>query len=675
MPPATKPSGCFACPLEHTGAGYVPGSGPSGSPLVFLGEAPGYDEVSIGQPFVGAAGGMHSRILHKNGLTREQYRHENVLRCCPPGFEVHKSWAEAAAGQCSQYRTPGLSQSPVIVALGATAIRAALGLWHYELDKVKVENYHGTVHRLANGQTVVPTYHPSYLQRGAVNLLGVVSFDLQVALEVSQGLWHPDPIETVIDPPLSDFIQYVQGYEDYLGSDPLAWLAVDIETPDKEKGKSEDELTEHDKSYQIDRVNFAYHPDQGWTVPYVDPYIPWIHYLIGLSRRVVGWNFDYDSKRLLVAGCGFHQDVDIYDGMWLAHHLRSNIPLGLGFWAPFYSRHGAWKHLFSTDAGTYAALDGPQELRTVRGVVTDLVAAGQWEYAHRHTNRLLQEVLKPAQLVGIQADRVELDRFEAQLAKELEYRFTRLQEVVPAELRQLTPKDGLTKPPTGEHAKARTTNTRTGEALAGAEDLDPIKLALYSTYARVEQHQVEKPVWSCQACGAIGIQQRHRCADKALTPQVVFGPQVVTRWYWREPFNPDSTPQILGYLKHRKHKPGRDKKTKKDTTDKDTLQRLWATTKDPFYELLLETRSLGKVRGTYAVGVRKRLDADDRFHPTFTLRPSTLRTSAVAPNIQNVVSDRDAKNLANGFRRCIIATPGIPRWAADWTPAQLAEYL
>jgi DNA polymerase I-like protein with 3'-5' exonuclease and polymerase domains len=179
----------------------------------------------------------------------------------------------------------------------------------------------------------------------------------------------------------------------------------------------------------------------------------------------------------------------------------------------------------------------------------------------------------------------------------------------------------------------------------------------------------------CLTCGWTEVQQRHRCPEKTQIPHVVMREIPVTRWFWREPYNPDSPPQVLAYMKYRKHKPGRSKHTKKDTTDRETLQRLWASTKDPFYEISLEIRSLGKVRGTYAIGVRKRLDAEDRFHPTFTLRPSTLRTSAVAPNIQNVVSDRDAKNLANGFRACIIATPGIPGFAQGMTAEQLKEYV
>ncbi len=670
----TKPAECAGCPLHHQGFGYVPGSGPT-TDLLFLGEAPGYDEAAMGLPFVGAAGGMHTRILRRNGLSREAFRHENTLRCVPENFEIKKGWAQAAADQCRPYRQREMQEARVIVAMGATAIREALGLWHYDIQDVTVNNYHGTVHDSPHvaGQRVVCTFHPSFLQRGALNLLGVVSFDLQVALEVRDGTWTRDPIETIIDPPIEWVDAYIDEYEAALRDNPKLWLAVDIETPDKEKGKSEDELDESSKSYQIDRVNYAYHPDQGVTFPYEGDYIARHRRLQALAQIMVMWNGDYDMRRLLAARHQFRDSLEVFDGMWLGHHLNSNIPLGLGFWAPFYSRHGEWKSTFSTEPGYYAACDGPQELRTTRGIVADLQANRQWDVAHRHTVTYMQQVLKPAQTIGIHVNRQTLQDFEERLTSEVEFRLRRLQDVVPEALRPLTPKDGLTKPPVGEHPKARLVNTRTGAALADAEDRDPLKVALYKGANPIAK-QVPRKVLVCYGCGEVGIQARHRCADKTQTPNIVMEEREVTRYFWQEPFNPDSPPQVLAYLAYRHHKPGRNKKSKKDTTDRDTLQRLQASTKDEFYTILLELRALGKVRGTYAIGVRKRLDPNDRFHPTFTLRPSTLRNSAVAPNIQNVVADKDEHNLAAGFRACITATDDLPEWTAGWTDEQLKEY-
>jgi hypothetical protein len=71
-----------------------------------------------------------------------------------------------------------------------------------------------------------------------------------------------------------------------------------------------------------------------------------------------------------------------------------------------------------------------------------------------------------------------------------------------------------------------------------------------------------------------------------------------------------------------------------------------------------------------------RLDEDDRVHPEYLPKPSTLRDSCVNPNLTNVVADKGgADGLASGFRQCIVARDGVPpgvrdeemaAWQARW---------
>lgn len=676
-----KPPGCFACPQEHAGAGYVPGEGPLGAPITILMEAPGYDEVAIGRPAVGAAGGMLSRVLHRTFRTREQFRIENVLRCCPPGYEIKKDWAEQAAAHCRRHSAEALDASPVILAMGGTAIRQALGLWDWEIKKL-VETFHGTVTALPTGQYVVCTYHPSYLQRGAANLIGTVAYDLSVAQDVADGRWVPEPITPIMDPPVDWFREYVQQYKQAVRNDRYIALATDVETPDKEKGKAEDELDETDQSFQVDRINFAYHDDEGVTVPWVGPYIPLALELIAACELHYVWNGDYDTRRLLRLGAQFRGEI--WDGMWLWHHYMSDVPKGLGFVNPFCSNGGAWathrttayKHLFRSAPIVYAAYDGPTERRCINRTVEALQARGQWEMAHRHTVRLMNEVLKPAQHIGIQVDRPALDAFEADLAEKTQTRLALLQELVPQDERPLTGganNQGFKKRPEGPHPNA-TTLKADGTVKKSAEDWDPLKVELYQQHARLVELQVPRQVYVCGGCGAEEVVAKHRCADKTCTPAVALQTRQVLRYFWLEPFNPDSPPQVLGYITARRHKPGRNKKTKNDSADRETLTRLRATTKDPVYHTLLEYRGIAKIRGTYAIGVRKRLDAQNRFHPVPTLKPSTLRTSYVAPNIQNVVADKDStKTLAAGFRRCIVASPGCVLLEFDFSGIEAVQ--
>jgi hypothetical protein len=162
-------------------------------------------------------------------------------------------------------------------------------------------------------------------------------------------------------------------------------------------------------------------------------------------------------------------------------------------------------------------------------------------------------------------------------------------------------------------------------------------------------------------------------------PSLVLAVASVTRWFWQEPFNPDSWQQVLAYIKAKKHKPGRSKKSKGgESTDRETLLRLSRTTEDPFYSHILDYRAVVKVKGTYVEGTERRLDADDRLHPVPTFRPSMMRLSYVDPNITNVVADKGAGeggrgSLAAGFRRCIVATVGTRLLEVDFSAIEAVQ--
>src|SRR5204863_4008486 len=194
---------------------------------------------------------------------------------------------------------------------------------------------------------------------------------------------------------------------------------------------------------------------------------------------------------------------------------------------------------------------------------------------------------------------------------------------------------GLTKPPLAEVLHVRATLlTRRGKIRAGRPTPE-IKQEIYAK-ARVVERLLLKEVLVCRTCGAQEIQRRHRCPGSSVErqPDLTLAPATVRRWFWQEPFNPDSPKQVLAYLRARKHRPGRAKKSKsEESTNRETLERLARTTGDPFYRHLLDYRAIAKVKGTYAEGFERRLDEHDRFHPVSTFKPSMGRLSFVAPNI------------------------------------------
>ena len=75
---------CQRCKLAPTRTHIVFGSGNPNAELVFVGEAPGYDEDQQGLPFVGRAGQLLTKIIESIGIKREDVYICNVLKCRPP---------------------------------------------------------------------------------------------------------------------------------------------------------------------------------------------------------------------------------------------------------------------------------------------------------------------------------------------------------------------------------------------------------------------------------------------------------------------------------------------------------------------------------------------------------------------------------------------------------------
>ena len=657
---------------------------------MLVGQSLGTVEAITGRPFMGDAGGMLQRLFNMLGWTRESVRIDNVARCHPPNdwFDERAPWYHA--GMACPYLSETLSEGhKVVVTLGSDALRRVM---HYQHSKkISVQNFHGSILRDPTDRFwVVPTYHPSFLQRGAHNLIGTVLWDLQRALEARDSGKPADGASIIVDPPLEWFRAWVDNVVAARRQEPQAYpVSSDVETPDKSGGRDEGEITPDDRSYQILRVNVACHPDEGITVPFAGPFIDELRRLHQSPGPIWQWNKEYDFPRLCAAEIWTEADARrVVDLMWLAHFLQSDLPRGLGFWAPFYSTFGPWKHQADAQPAWYGGVDGLQTHRVGFGVLSDLIKLGQLEAAMRHVHKLHWTALRPAQLVGVRIDRQRLEIFKGELNERATSALDKLQDCYPEELCPLTPKQGLTSPP-GDvlHVKA-TAFTRKGKPRAGRAPTE-LKMDLYKRAIVIEK-LVFREVFVCKSCGEIDVTRKHRCRVAYTKPdgtiswrpsknqaEISLEVASVKRWYWKEPFNPDSPQQVLGYIKFRgktdkRHTPGRAKKTHKDSTNRETLERLEKRTKDPFYKSLLDYRAIVKVKGTYVEGTERRLDAQDRVHPEPTFRPSMFRLSYINPNITNVTADKGAepgssKALAAGFRKCVVASPGCRLLEVDFS--------
>ena len=173
------------------GTKVVLGVGTVDSKIFFCGEAPGADEEVQGEPFVGAAGQLLTKMIKAMGLDRGQVYIGNIMNWrpempTPPGLEQIGNRPPTAEEMA--YGLPHLKaqleivQPELIVALGATAAAGLLGAGSFKaLGEIR-----GRWQTFA-GRPVMVTYHPSYLLRNNSNRAKrVVWEDLLKVMERAQ---------------------------------------------------------------------------------------------------------------------------------------------------------------------------------------------------------------------------------------------------------------------------------------------------------------------------------------------------------------------------------------------------------------------------------------------------------------------------------------------------------
>lgn len=159
---------CRLCPHLATSRTHtVFGTGNPQAELMFVGEAPGADEDRAGEPFVGRAGELLTKIIAAMGLSRADVYIANVLKCrpdTPPGSSGNRPPTPAEIANCLPYlrRQIAVIRPRVLVALGKTAMAGLVGAeesmgamrghW-FEFESIPL----------------LPTYHPSYLLRNGSN--------------------------------------------------------------------------------------------------------------------------------------------------------------------------------------------------------------------------------------------------------------------------------------------------------------------------------------------------------------------------------------------------------------------------------------------------------------------------------------------------------------------------
>jgi uracil-DNA glycosylase family 4 len=155
---ATEASGCTKCRLADGRTQVVFGVGDPNADLMFVGEGPGFHEDKQGEPFVGAAGQLLTRMLGEIGLTREQVYIANVVKCRPPG---NRDPQPDEIDACTPWLIEQISliQPRLVVTLGNFATK-------YVLQTPRgITSMRGRVYGW-HGRKVIPTFHPAAILHG-----------------------------------------------------------------------------------------------------------------------------------------------------------------------------------------------------------------------------------------------------------------------------------------------------------------------------------------------------------------------------------------------------------------------------------------------------------------------------------------------------------------------------
>jgi uracil-DNA glycosylase len=194
---ARSASTCTKCRLSTGRTQVVFGVGSSRAEVMFIGEGPGYYEDKQGEPFVGAAGQLLTKMLAEIGLRRADVYIANVVKCRPPGnrdplpdeIEACRPYLE---GQLESIRPR------VIVTLGNFATRVILDR-QVSISRVRGQRF------TVEGRTVIPTFHPAAILRGggeASTQMAALRSDFRLVRDI---LDEPQPVAVGVEEQLGLF--------------------------------------------------------------------------------------------------------------------------------------------------------------------------------------------------------------------------------------------------------------------------------------------------------------------------------------------------------------------------------------------------------------------------------------------------------------------------------------
>lgn len=176
---------CKKCPLyeERARNNYFPvvGEGNHQAKIMFVGEAPGFQEAISGHPFVGAAGKILDELLESVGIKREEVYITNILKCRPPNNRDPQREEILACGPYLE-RQIAIINPEIICTLGNFSTAFIMEKFGLKGKIQGISKIHGKIleaKSLFKTTKIIPLYHPAVATYNA-NMKSVLLEDFRV---------------------------------------------------------------------------------------------------------------------------------------------------------------------------------------------------------------------------------------------------------------------------------------------------------------------------------------------------------------------------------------------------------------------------------------------------------------------------------------------------------------
>lgn len=667
-----KPSDCFLpqpCPLASIDPnGFSQPIGSGVNKVMIIGEALGANERRDGKPFRedAEAGGLLERIINKGGWSREQFSLWNVLGCQPTNNKLAGEWYEQQAiDHCKVHfdRVITRFNPSVILALGNIPLRTLTG---FAGEKQGISLLRGFVLPGTRYPVpVVPSFHPSYINRGNKHLTGVSIRDMGLAIDVAKSSFGAE-VEWQKEKDLQE-----KGYILHPSIDEArSWalralesgkaLAVDIETNYSLVNENEDEYESNLIGQQITQIQFSTDPYTGIVFPWTTPYIPIARML--LESELEKWGHNYHNfDKIVLKNHGIETRGVIHDIMDAWHHLQPDLPRNLQFVTSFYAPYiGPWKHLSNSDPALYGCKDVDAPIRNGQGIFRDLRVRGLFDSYIKYYVRY-QPILESTANRGIPIDRDKQAEFKLRLEAKMEKIDLEIQPLIPQDILPIHPKStkvkqgGYRKEPQDIKALRVALWVDDGEDIPSQETVDNFRIQASKLGYKAEWFEPEAK------------DQASPWLLKETYPGSIKGR--IQRWVKLLSFNANSSSQLINYIKfmgseasglsiakRKLYKVPTKRVTGADTVEEEQLSRLFKKTNDKVLGLALGRKKMSHFVSSFCTP-EWTPGSDGRVHTTFKGGGTAImQLSAEKPNILQFPKHGP---LAQEARRFIVAPPGF----------------